>query len=314
MNPFKYINSCFVILIGLLALSVSFPADAEIVSQKEAKNVARLFFNDAYSNLLPDPIYVYNGKKLTTDRLFTPFYVFNSPEGGFVIVSADNKAFPILGYQLALPGMGFPKSGPSDAEETSILRNFARDIELIRFDARFPTDAASAWEDLPQTIHDILYPSAPLADNYYRYRTNDDKVWVLRERAVEFPYEWPKTDEELKAERLAGITPEYVPFSFYDDFVNETRSNQEAKMMALEERLNPSKPVVRNLGGAHFAIDTPREIAIYELYNAEGALMTRRFYRGGRQLPVDLSLFPSGFYIARIEYKDGSSDGLKLYR
>lgn len=287
---------------------------AETVTQNEAKKVARLFFNAAYSRQLPDPQYVYNGKRLTTDRLFTPFYVFNSPEGGFVIVSAENKAFPILGYQLSAPGNGFPKTGPNDTERQELLRGFARDIELIRYDPRYPSEAAEAWENLSMTINDILDSPEILNPDFYRYRSENDVQWILRRRAVEFPYEWPKTDAELEVERLASIVPEEEPFSFYENFIAKTRREAEAKTSALDEILSPTKPIIKNLGGAHFVIDTPTEIRMFELFNGEGALMSRFFYVGGRQLPVDLSIFPSGFYIARIVYQDGKWDGIKLYR
>lgn len=298
----------------IIGLTCALPLQAETITQNEAKKVARLFFNAAYSRQLPDPQYIFNGKRLTTDRLFTPFYVFNSPEGGFVIISAENKAFPILGYQLSATGTGFPKTGPSDAERQELLRGFARDIELIRYDPRHPSEAAEAWENLPLTINDILDSPEILNPDFYRYRSENDEQWILRRRAVEFPYEWPKTDAEIEIERLASIVPEEEPFSFYDNFIIETRREAEAKASALDEMLSPTRPIIKNLGGAHFIIDTPEEIRMFELFNGEGALMTRLLYHGGRLLPVDLSIFPSGFYIARIVYADGKWDGIKLYR
>lgn len=293
--------------------TVAVMANAETVTQKEAKRIARLFFNDAYGQVCPDPEYVYNGKRLTTDRLFTPFYIFNSPEGGFVMISAENKAFPILGYSLMPKGQGFSKEKMTQ-EDRELMTRFSRDIELIRFDSRYPLQAAEAWENIPQTIHDILYSPSLLADGYLRYRPSDDKMWVVRERAVEFPYEWPKTDEELRLEREASVEEEYVPFSFYEDFLAETEREKREKFSELEERLRPSKPIIKSLGGAHFTIDMPREIEVVDIYNAEGQLYKRYFFRGVKSLPINLSDFPTGFYFALLREPDGHATGIKLYR
>lgn len=312
MLTFKNILSRILYLLIIAVVSIA-SVHAEIVPQKEAKRIARLFFNDAYSQICNEPEYVYNGKRLTTDRLFTPFYVFNSPEGGFVIISAENKAFPILGYSLMPKGMGFPKDQLTESDR-QLLIGFSRDIELIRFDERYPSEAASEWEDIPGTIHSILYsPSLP-AEGFERYRPDNSKMWVVRNRAVEFPYEWPKTDEELRKEQEAVKTEEYIPFSFYDNFIAETTREQERRIAEIEERLNPSKPIVRSLGGAHFQIDLPYGVELADIYNAEGQLMKRRYFRGIKSVPLDLSELPNGFYFGMLRMTDGTTFGVKLYR
>ena len=70
----------------------------ETVSQKQAMGIAQTFFNTLYGEVTAPPKFVWNGRQLTTDRLFNPFYIYNSPKGGFVIISAENKAYPILAY------------------------------------------------------------------------------------------------------------------------------------------------------------------------------------------------------------------------
>ncbi|MDE6010724.1 MAG: Spi family protease inhibitor, partial [Muribaculaceae bacterium] len=81
-------------LLLLPLLAGATPLMAETVSQKQAKELAQKFFDQAYHERTAPVSLVYNGKKLTTDRLFTPFYVYNQPRGGFVMISAENKAFP----------------------------------------------------------------------------------------------------------------------------------------------------------------------------------------------------------------------------
>ncbi len=136
----------------LLLLLTSFSLTAETVSQKEAKHIAAQFFNAAYGQVMAQPAYVYNGKRLTTDRLFSPFYVFNHPAGGFVVISAENKAYPILGYSLT------ETFNPEQIGEvtTELLRLYAKHIENIRYDSRVPEQAIDAWQNIPHYIDSIL--------------------------------------------------------------------------------------------------------------------------------------------------------------
>lgn len=136
----------------LLAMLFTFGVSAETVERKEAARIAAMFFNEANHRVNAAPQLAYTGRRLTTGMLFNPFYVFNSPAGGFVIVSAENKAFPILGYSL---------SGSFDTDkigktEKALLRSYARDIELIRHDSDVPYEAILAWQNIPEHISSIL--------------------------------------------------------------------------------------------------------------------------------------------------------------
>lgn len=128
------------------------PVGAETVSQKEAARMAQTFFNAANGQVMGKPNLVYNGKKLTTDKLFSPFYIYNLPKGGFVIISAENKAMPILGYSIK------ENFDPESMGETTkaLLTEYARDIEYIRYDSRVPEEAISAWTDFNQYVGDLL--------------------------------------------------------------------------------------------------------------------------------------------------------------
>ena len=143
------------LLPALLLVSPFASAFAETVSQKQAKAMAQSFFDEAFHETTAPVKLVYNGKRLTTDRLFTPFYVYNQPRGGFVIISAENKTMPVLGYSLK---SSFDEDNLSESER-AWLKGFARDIELIRYDDRVPERAIEAWSDYPRYIADLL--SAP---------------------------------------------------------------------------------------------------------------------------------------------------------
>ena len=133
-------------------ISAIMPAQAETVSQKEALARAGTFCNAAYGQVMSQPKLVYNGKRLTTRSLFIPFYVYNLPAGGFVIMSAENKAFPVLGYSLT------ENFNPEliDSRTEALLRSYARDIELIRYDSNIPDEAIHAWTHYPENVDALL--------------------------------------------------------------------------------------------------------------------------------------------------------------
>lgn len=139
-------------LLIIVCLMSLMPAFGETVSQKQAQQLAQLFFNESAGKVTPPPKLVYNGRKLTTARLFTPFYVYNTSLGGFVIISAENKAYPILGYSLK------ENFDPNKLGETEIelLRTYALEIELIRYESDPIDDTVSKWQNYPQYVSDIL--------------------------------------------------------------------------------------------------------------------------------------------------------------
>ena len=139
---------------AVLALLSLLPgaAEAETVSRKQALQLATAFFNQAAGRVQAPPRLVYDGRRLTTDRLFAPFYVFNQPAGGFVIISAENKTFPILGYSLK---ENFDPETMGDAGR-ALLAGYAREIEMIRYDSRVPEQAIAAWTDFPAYVASLL--------------------------------------------------------------------------------------------------------------------------------------------------------------
>lgn len=138
-------------ILAAAALGIT-DVSAETVTRKEALRIARMFFNEAHHQVMGEPKLIYTGKKLTTDRLFNPFYVFNLPKGGFVIVSGENKAYPILGYSLK-SNFDPEKMTPG---EKALLRGYALDIERIRYDSEVPYEAIEAWQNLPRYIAGVL--------------------------------------------------------------------------------------------------------------------------------------------------------------
>lgn len=149
---FKMKSIAVAVLIAASAVAGSDVVKAETVTRKEALNVATIFFNAINGQVMAAPKQVYDGRKLTTARLFIPFYVFNHPAGGFVCVSAENKAYPILFYSKE---GAFDPDG-MDESQKALLTQYALDIERIRYDSNVPEDAIEAWGDINGHIAALL--------------------------------------------------------------------------------------------------------------------------------------------------------------
>lgn len=264
----------------ILAVADSHQSFAETVRQKEAKSMAQKFFNESVNYVTPPVTYVYNGKDLTTQRLFTPFYVFNSPRGGFVIVSAENKAFPILAYSLT----GKFEKEKMTPMTRSILSDFSRDIELIRYDSRIPSDAIEQWQTYPRVVFDML--KNPDNDDFYAVSFDDkDAVWMVRRQAVEFDFE-NSQPEEFGLEKPS-----------------------EVRKIEL-----PEAPVVTPSGAGHFALTLPIEISRVIVYDIAGSMVENKTYRGTNTAHLDLGAHPNGFYVALLIDEAGVGHAAKLYR
>ena len=151
MRFIRKINILKLVVVFLVMTAVG-TMQSETVSQKQAKKIAEMFFNEARGMKMSAPEYVYNGKSLSTGRFMTPFYVFNHSSGGFVVVSAENKSFPILAYDLENK---FDTKNIGD-QRLTLLGLYAKHIEYIRYDSSIPEEAIKAWQNLPQYIYDIL--------------------------------------------------------------------------------------------------------------------------------------------------------------
>lgn len=140
---------CFAVILAACAV---FGMHAETVSQKQAQQMAQLFFNQAAAKVTAPPKLVYNGRRLTTNRLFTPFYVYNTPLGGFVIISAENKSYPILGYSLK---ESFDPDLLGDSE-LALMKSYAMEIEMVKYDTQPIESTIWAWQHYPEYIERML--------------------------------------------------------------------------------------------------------------------------------------------------------------
>ena len=308
----------FRILISLFAcVAVPAAAHAETVSRKEANSIAGTFFNAAYGEVTAPPQMVWNGRQLTTDRLFSPIYVYNSPKGGYVIISGENKAYPILAYSKVRK---FDKDKISD-DEKEVLKTYAREIELIRYDPRIPAKAMEAWRNIPEYISAVL--ASPYDSDEYRALGEERKDMleslarsgnqILMPSAVEFSLYDPDTYRELTLDDVTAADDE-IPFKFYEDFIREVSRENRERDIKLEEIISPSRPVVKALGGGHFEISFPENIRMMRIYTIGGMQMMEKYYKETSLMNIDMSVLGSGYYIGLALADSGNVFGFKLYR
>lgn len=308
----------FRILISLFAcVAVPAAAHAETVSRKEANSIAGTFFNAAYGEVTAPPQMVWNGRQLTTDRLFSPIYVYNSPKGGYVIISGENKAYPILAYSKVRK---FDKDKISD-DEKEVLKTYAREIELIRYDPRIPAKAMEAWRNIPEYISAVL--AYPYDSDEYRALGEERKDMleslarsgnqILMPSAVEFSLYDPDAYRELTLDDVTAADDE-IPFKFYEDFIREVSRENRERDIKLEEIVSPSRPVVKALGGGHFEISFPENIRMMRIYTIGGMQMMEKYYKETSLMNIDMSVLGSGYYIGLALADSGNVFGFKLYR
>lgn len=268
---------------------------SETVSRKEAENVAKYFFEALNRETMPVPDLVYNGRNLTTDRLFPPFYVFNSSAGGFVVISAENKAYPILAYDR----YGKFDINELDEASSSFLKKFAREIEFIRYDSRIPTDAILSWTDLENSIEDLLKKQFVGNGRFFR------------NSAIEFSDLLADNYDNSENTLDSGQEP---PFSFYNQIVEETKSSLSSWTGQIEDSMINESPIIKSLGGGHYEVIIPENLTMGRIYNLQGSQIDALKFNGTNVAHIKLDGMPNGFYFLLLNGKSGKSYGFKLLK
>lgn len=309
------------IILIIIIFGTSLQAGSETVSQKEAQRLATTFFNTLYDAVSPTPKLAWNGRELTTDKLFSPFYVFNSPRGGFVVISAENKAFPILAYS---KGVKFDKSSLNKREYAQFQR-FAREIELIRYDARNVDRAVYSWQHIPEYFTQII--SSPYDSEEFLRLTDDAKDeieemdrrngWIIMPTAVEYDIYNPEQYRDYTLDDvLVDEDDQYyqIPYKFYEDFLQDIDNETRAKAAAYDEILYPSHPKVRSEGGGTYTIFLPEPAKLMRVYDVTGRRMIEKTYGDTNSAFIDMSGLGAGYYIIMIITDNGKIYGFKLAR
>lgn len=279
----------------LLIMSVVGISDvlSETVSRKEAEHIANTFFNAVCKDVISVPDLVYNGRNLTTGRLFPPFYVFNAADNGFVVVSAENKAFPILAYDR---NNKFDING-LDTGSISLLKKYAREIEIVRYDSRVPADAIFAWSNIENDIENLL--------------RNDFHGRYFRNNAIEFPDLSDPGEKPLQEEKDWGDEP---AFSFLNQIIEGANASDLTASRKIDNGFIQESNSIKCLGGGHYEVVMSEDIAMYCIYNLQGSKVDAFKTDGINVIYIKLDAMPNGFYFLLVTAESGRSYGFKLLK
>ncbi len=308
------------VALSLAALSILIPAQrvsAETVTRKQASKIAEAFFNTLNGIYVAAPKLAWNGRQLTTDRLFSPFYIFNHPNGGFVIVAADTKAFPILGYSRTGK---FDRAAMTD-DEKELLTRYAHEVELIRYDDRQPERAMAAWRNLPLHINKAIHNPYDTPEFNSLSDEAKEKIESIDRRnnsvmmptAIEFQLYNPTDFRDYTLDDVL-VDEEEIPFSFFENFLKEVDNERKSRAAALDEILSPTKPVILNKNGGHMTVMFPADIKIVSVYSMQGLRQMEKYFKNTNLVNLDLSSLPVGVYAMIAMDNNGKLYGFKLFR
>lgn len=321
MSRYICMNRIKLFVTGLLmALSIFAPCGvvhAETVTRKQALKIAETFFNALNGIYVASPKLAWNGRQLTTDRLFSPFYIFNHPNGGFVIVAADTKAFPILGYSRTSK---FDRASMAD-DEKELLTRYAHEIELIRYDDRQPERAIAAWRNLPFHINKMIHNPYDTPEFNALSEEAQEKLESIDRRsnsvmmptAVEFRIYNPQDFRDYTLDDVLADEEE-IPFYFFEQFLAEINNERKSRAAELDEIISPTKPVILSHSGGHISIQFPENISIVSLYSMQGLRQLEKYFKDTNVVNLDMSSLPAGFYAMVAMGENGKIYGFKLNR
>ena len=102
LNHYFYPMKKIAILLTVLIFFTGISAFAKFVEINKAKLAAKNFYFERLSSHLAQPI-AYNSLKISGESVekagnIPVYYTFNFTDNGFIIISADDCCFPVIGY------------------------------------------------------------------------------------------------------------------------------------------------------------------------------------------------------------------------
>ncbi|MBO4571522.1 MAG: C10 family peptidase [Bacteroidales bacterium] len=129
----------------LISLTFCSLTPAENVTAETAAKAARNWFSCGLTRgEAAEPQLVWTGNYSTKGPLAPPFYVFNNPGGGWIAISGDNAARPVLAR--SKEGAFSPATLPDIVSEW--FDSYADQIDFIRAEGIRSAQAEAEWEEL----------------------------------------------------------------------------------------------------------------------------------------------------------------------
>ena len=168
------------LLVILLLPVIAFAAP---VSKSQARSIGENFFNKSIqtnrahnkkANLVSLQHPRMKKVRMRSGNSYAPYYIFNNEEGGFVIVSGDDCATPILGY--SIEGNIDPNNLPIQLQE--LLDAYAEEIQLTVENNEQAIDSIkdlwNAYNRAPQSINSTAAVSALITTSWNQYPYYND--------------------------------------------------------------------------------------------------------------------------------------------
>ena len=167
----------------MLSVIAVLAANAEPVSRSEALQKARQFMPGKQFNANQASS---RSKRVMADK--EPFYIFNAEEGGFVVISGDDRTMPVIGYSEKgellqdnmpdnlrswLDGYAEQLQAIENGEATPVAATSARSRSLTR-----GVNAKPAIAPLIQTQWDQSEPYSLMVPTYTYTNNNNEEVTV----------------------------------------------------------------------------------------------------------------------------------------
>jgi len=139
------INRFIILLFTILYISTSL--FAEVVDLSQARQIATKFYNQKHLITHPGPTETFypTESHFIKDKGELVLYIFNFNDNGFVIVSADDNIYPVLGF--SFEGVYIPEFVPDNAQ--FVIDEFSRQVSFIRDHYTAASDIVkAAWNNL----------------------------------------------------------------------------------------------------------------------------------------------------------------------
>ncbi|MCM1440315.1 MAG: hypothetical protein NC131_14095, partial [Roseburia sp.] len=193
-----------------------------------------------------------------------------------------------------------------------------------RYESRMTIYALSAWQNIPEYITRMI--NSPYVGNEaYKELDEEDKETleridrlgsqIMMPSAVEFKLYDPKRFRDIELDDVTvSDEREYIPFSFYDEFINELKREEKDTARKYELVISPETPVVKGFGAGNYQIDFPEKMRLVRIYSLDGLQVNERYFKDTQTVFLSLEGETSGYYVAMALSDNGKIYGFKLSR
>ena len=152
----------FTLLVALFVFGATIAVFAKKVDVDQARQVGKNFYYlqaNINTAIAFDELHI-TGEYVITENDMPVFYIFNINDAGFIIVTADDRVFPVIGYSFEMPW----DTGEVPAHLQSWIDGYKGDF-VTAVEEQYPADQTitTAWETF-SSEEPVRLPDAPTVD------------------------------------------------------------------------------------------------------------------------------------------------------